>query len=462
MMAQSDPPTLCEGRYQLREILGEGGMAVVYKAFDTHLRVERAIKRLVPAAARIPEARARLETEARAMASLAHPNVVAVFDIRRDGDDIFLVMELITGGTLWEWVRSHGPMPPRMAASTLLPVLEAVAVAHRAEIIHRDLKPHNILIDAEGKPRVADFGIAHVRARTAEGSYTRTGSILGTWAFMAPEQRHSARGVDERSDIYALGATLFALLTAEAPFDLFAADQDARLLAGIPKALAELIKRATRYDPADRYQTVSEMVAAIEAAMPGLEALPQDTPNLTQRPLPSREPGFATAGLATQSELDESQSLNTDSPAAKVLFRRRRLFSELEMDGLDAPPPRPSTRWSLLGAMAPALVALLAGGLVLLAAHRNQSRGLALFLTRLGFSSIHAHGEAEQVFLRDGTGEPREPGLLSPGTYEVEARFPGVEAFTPAGTVQLEEGQLLELHCEAADRRCRTRQATDG
>ncbi len=431
-------------------------MAVVYRAFDEHLRVDRAVKLLVPPAARIPEARARLETEARAMASLAHPNVVAVFDIRRDGDDVFLVMELVEGGTLWDWIRACGPMPPRMAVSTIRSVLDAVEAAHEASVIHRDLKPHNIMIDVDGTPKVADFGIAHVRAPLSDDSFTRTGTVLGTWAFMASEQRHSARSVDRRSDIYALGATLFSLLTAEAPFDLFAADQDARLLAGIPSPVADVIRTATRYNPDDRYQTAVEMTAALDATLPLLDPVPKGTTPLGAAPTVASRHGEPTTGLATEAALDEGtgDSVSTTGPAADVLFRRRRLFSELEIDGFGGKPAQPAAHSKLLAAMGPALIALLAGGLVLLSATKSQNRTAAIVMARLGVSSIHVHGDAEEVSLLDSDGVHCTPGHLPLGTYQVTARFPDMDTFVTAGSVDLGENQLVELHCSAASKRC--------
>ncbi len=347
-MLHTENTTLCQGRYRLMEILGEGGMAVVYKAFDEHLRIERAIKLLVPAAARIPEARARLETEARAMASLAHPNVVAVFDIRRDDRDLFLVMELITGGTLWDWVRNHGPMPPRVAVQVMLPVLRAVGAAHDAGVIHRDLKPHNIMLDGSGDPKVADFGIAHVNTPLADGAYTRTGTVLGTWAYMAPEQRHSARKVDERTDLYSLGATLFSLLTAEPPFDLFAADQDTQLLEGIPAPLADQIRRATRYNPEDRFQTATEMSEALEALLADLPAIPTDSPRLGSSPHERSESADATAAFSATDT--RGRSPLRSAPAAQRSLRGRRGCRELrggqplEAAGYRRPSPHRGAR----------------------------------------------------------------------------------------------------------------------
>ncbi len=306
-----DLSTLDNGRYQLQEILGQGGMAIVYKAWDERLRVERAIKILSPRVARRQSLRKRFENEARTMARLAHPNIVSVTDVVKEGDRFFMVMELVTGGTLWDWVTAHGRMPPRLALEYAIPVLEAMGAAHEAGVIHRDLKPQNIMLTAEGKPKVTDFGIAHVQDLFNTSNLTRTGSVMGTWGYMAPEQRQSARDVDGRSDIYALGATVYAIVTADLPVDLFAAAQDDEVLDRVPHELRPLIRKATRYRADDRYQDVAEMVAACRAVQAELPELPEGTPRLgadpdrkpAPTPIPAARPQpiAATASMAMES-----------------------------------------------------------------------------------------------------------------------------------------------------------------
>ncbi len=439
-MRPPDLPSLCQGRYQLLEILGEGGMAVVYKAFDEHLRIHRAIKLLVPAALRLPEARARLETEARAMASLDHPNVVSVFDIRKDDGALFLVMELIPGGTLWDWVRVHGPMPPRMATQLIIQVLSAVGAAHAEGVIHRDLKPQNIMIDARGTPKVTDFGIAHVQGPLSDASFTRTGTVLGTWAFMAPEQRHSARQVDRRTDLYAIGATLYAILTANQPFDLFAADQDARLLAGLPEGLAAIIRRATRYNPTDRYDDALEMVEALVEVMGELDPIPEGTPELGTAPTLQLDQGADTAAFD-----DAGGPSHTDGPAADLIFGRRS-SGHFEADDLAGTPELPLL-WKLLITIAPALVAMVAGGAVLLwRGHEAEESPTT--------SSVVVRGEALTVELIDAQDRSWAPGPLQPGAYRVEARFTDQAPLLPAGEFTLPEGTTLTLTCSERDKRC--------
>ena len=290
-------PTLADGRYRLVEILGEGGMAVVYRAWDERLQVERAIKLLAPQVARQADLRERFENEARTMASLSHRNIISVHDIGQDGDEIYMVMELVEGGTLWDWVSCYGEMPPGLALQAIRPVLGAMGAAHLAGVIHRDLKPQNIMLTTEGQPKVSDFGIAHVQDPLANRHLTRTGTVMGTWGYMAPEQRHSARQVDGRSDIYAIGATLYAVTSGQVPVDLFAADEDGELLGDMASALAEVIRRATRYKPEARYQDVEQMRRALDEAARELPGVDEDVAPLGTLPEGTRSEAHSTFDL---------------------------------------------------------------------------------------------------------------------------------------------------------------------
>ena len=203
-------------------------MAVVYKAFDTRLDVPRAVKLLKSDVDKLGQL--RFFDEARTMAKLHHRNVVMVHDVASDGQNAFLVMELIEGGSLADYLQQHGVLPQRMAADVGIAVLEGLAVAHENGVVHRDIKPHNILVDGEGTPKVTDFGIA----QAAGYATTRTGAMVGTLAYMAPEQRVDAKGVDLRADIYAVGGTLYNLLTGVDPFDLYNRELYDKLYAGVP------------------------------------------------------------------------------------------------------------------------------------------------------------------------------------------------------------------------------------
>ncbi len=258
-------------------------MATVYRAYDERLQVYRAIKVLSIKLAKHPVIQERFLNEARTMARLHHPNIVGVHDVGSDGERSFIVMEIVEGGSLMDYITEHGPMHTRLAADATLALLSALGVAHDAGVIHRDIKPQNILLSRRGRAKVTDFGIAHVADDSSDRSLTKTGSVMGTWGFMAPEQRVSARKVDGRSDVYAVGATLYTLLTNQMPVDLFAAEMDESVLEGIEQNLAGIIRESTRYRPDDRYPDVEAMRAAVEAIRDQLPEPGPDVPKLGGR-----------------------------------------------------------------------------------------------------------------------------------------------------------------------------------
>jgi len=280
----SDPKLLAGGRYILVEPLGEGGMATVYRAWDQRLEVWRAIKVLAPHLGRRKKLVARFEAEARTMALLEHPNVVRVYDVATDGEYAYIVMELVSGGCIVDWMEVNGRVPPRLAAEICAEVAKALHAAHESGVVHRDVKPHNILLDRKGVCKVTDFGIARVN-RVGQG-LTRTGAVMGTWGYMAPEQRTDASSVDRRADVYALGAMLYAITTDRAPMDLFAWDRDPTVLQGLHPAFEPVVKKACAYERGDRYATADELRNLLLGIA---EILPEVAPDLP--PLVSREAG---------------------------------------------------------------------------------------------------------------------------------------------------------------------------
>ena len=280
----SDAFTLGNGRYRLIMPLGEGGMGTVWRAVDGMLGAERAIKILAPEMAAKAKIRQRFDNEARAMARLSHPNVVQIVDVGVDDGRPYMVMEVIDGGSAEDWCQRHGPMSPRLVCDVAIAVLNALEAAHAEGVVHRDVKPANVLLTSYGTVKLTDFGIAHVD----DAALTRTGTVMGTWAFMAPEQKADAKSVDARSDVFAVGATIVALLTGEAPADLLAPESTAQLAATLPPTLAEIIRVATRLRPEDRYATAADMRAALRAVHADLPTDPA-APSLGQKllaPLP--------------------------------------------------------------------------------------------------------------------------------------------------------------------------------
>ncbi|WP_415976896.1 Stk1 family PASTA domain-containing Ser/Thr kinase [Rhodococcus sp. 077-4] len=273
---------MLDRRYRIDAPIARGGMSTVYRGLDTRLDRPVAVKIMDPKFAEDPQFVQRFEFEARAVARLSHPGLVAVYDHGRDGEHAFLVMELVEGGTLRELLRERGPMPPHAAVAVIRPVLEALAVAHRAGLVHRDIKPENILISDDGDVKIADFGL--VRA-IAASTVTSSSVILGTAAYLSPEQVTTG-SASASSDVYGVGVVLFELLTGRTPFtgdtSLSIAyqriDNDvplpSTLIAGVPPQFDDVVERATVRAPEHRYRNADDMARALRAAASAL-ALPE-------------------------------------------------------------------------------------------------------------------------------------------------------------------------------------------
>ncbi len=205
---------LLDGRYRVEGRVAVGGMATVYRAVDTRLDRVLALKVMHPALATDTGFVERFIREAKAVAKLAHPNVVGVFDQGADGTYVYLAMEYVAGCTLRDVLRERGALQPRAALDILEPVLAALGAAHRAGLVHRDMKPENVLIGDDGRVKVADFGL--VRAVDTQTSAS-TGALLGTVSYLAPEQIGHGP-VDQRADVYACGVVLYEMLTGRKPY----------------------------------------------------------------------------------------------------------------------------------------------------------------------------------------------------------------------------------------------------
>ncbi len=298
-----DLGTMAEDRYELVRVLGRGGMATVYQAWDTRLDLHRAIKILEPAMLQSQAMRERFDREARVMARLRHPHILAVHDIGEEEGKPYIIMELLTGGTLADLVEECGGLDPLRALTTCRQVLEALEFAHGQGVVHRDIKPENVLLDEQGSAKVMDLGIA--RWTTDPRDLTRTGSVLGTWAYMAPELRTDATRAGVASDVFAVGAMLFACLTCRPPFDLYASDLRSVHFDGVPVSLHGLIQRATAYEPSQRYPSARAMIEAVDDATasiggqgePGLPdepPVPPEPASVAPTPAPARRsPGSA-------------------------------------------------------------------------------------------------------------------------------------------------------------------------
>lgn len=272
------------GNYILLDRLGKGGMGQVYKAL--HRRLERivALKVLPAPSTRSPEAVKRFQREARAAARLCHPNIVTAFDADEARGVPFLVMEYVEGEDLAQWVKKHGPLPVSVAVDYTLQAARGLEYAHRQGVIHRDIKPSNLLLDRRGQVKVLNMGLARIEqaANVPRGNgedLTRTGQIMGTVDYMAPEQSLNTHDADARSDIYSLGCTLFALLTGDPPYrgqtlvERILAHREAPIPSlrsfrpDVPEALDRLFQRMVAKQPLHRPQSMEEVVAELEAIL---------------------------------------------------------------------------------------------------------------------------------------------------------------------------------------------------
>ncbi|MBI9047271.1 MAG: serine/threonine protein kinase, partial [Anaerolineaceae bacterium] len=271
------------GRYHIRESLGQGGMAVVYKAFDTTLERDVAVKFIRTGEIGTnyhDQVMKRFEQEAKSLARFDHPNIITVFDYGQYENVPYLVMQYQPGGTLRDLTGQ--PMDCRKAVTLVRKLTDGLQYAHNYKVIHRDIKPANVLITKEGEPKLTDFGIAKVLDQTQRVNtlYTPTSVAMGTAQYMAPEQFVNSK-VDQRVDIYALGVVLYELVTGRRPYD---ADtplaigimqkseplpSPAEFNPGVESALENVIIKALALDPLHRYQSMQEFGKALQNLLDG-------------------------------------------------------------------------------------------------------------------------------------------------------------------------------------------------
>ena len=292
--------------YKVLEKIGQGGMGVVYRAEDTNLGREVAIKVLPEQFTKDPQRLARFEREAQLLAQLNHPNIAAIYGLEEVDGVRFLALELVEGDTLAERV-ARGRLPVEEALEVCRQIAEGMEAAHEKGVIHRDLKPANVKVTPEGKVKILDFGLAKAfegevpvtdisHSPTLTEEMTRAGAILGTAAYMSPEQ---ARGeeVDKRADIFAFGCVLYELLTGKRAFGgKTVTDTLAKILEGVPDwealpentpwRIQELLHRCLSKDPDDRILHIGEARIQIKKAVkePGI-SLPTGVTSTVQPPI---------------------------------------------------------------------------------------------------------------------------------------------------------------------------------
>ncbi|WP_433441819.1 Stk1 family PASTA domain-containing Ser/Thr kinase [Nonomuraea sp. CA-141351] len=290
---------LLDGRYRIESRIARGGMATVYLALDIRLDRTVALKVMHPSLAQDPAFVRRFIGEAKSVASLSHPNVVHVFDQGTDNDVVYLSMEYVPGKTLRDILRERGRLPAREALEIMIPVLAALGAAHQAGMVHRDVKPENVLMTDDGRVKVVDFGLARAIEATNQ---TRTGVMIGTIGYMAPEQVTTG-AADVRSDVYAAGIMLFELVTGQQPYDgetpmsvAYRHVHDtvpapSSLVPDVPPLIDTLVAHKTAREPDNRPADATAMlVAAVDTH--------RMLPRMTNPPMSHSQPHARTTSAA--------------------------------------------------------------------------------------------------------------------------------------------------------------------
>lgn len=326
------------GKYSIEERIGHGGMGVVWKAHDPDLNRTVAIKVLAPSLAQSFTSRRRFQREARAAAAISHPHVLTIHAVEEENDTPFLVMEYVSGGSLKAYVASRGKLHPLEVIQFSCQIAQGLAAAHAQGVIHRDVKPGNVMLHEGGmRVRLVDFGLA--RAAFDNSELTSHDQMLGTPAYMAPEQLCGHR-IDARADLFSLGCVMHYMLTGHSPFQRRTKAETIHTILSasprplleidpsIPPALAEVVDRLLRKDPDERYQSAFEVAAILERYLIQLNQAPTDEianilarPRLTGRTRRRKTLGAAFAvGLAAVALLlwtmFRPSTISNDHPAS--------------------------------------------------------------------------------------------------------------------------------------------------
>lgn len=413
------------GNYQVIERIGVGGMATVYRARQTNIKRDVAVKVIQPGLSLNAEFIKRFEREAETIAGLSNPHIVKLFDFGQHNETVYVVMELLTGGSLQDLI-SQNPIQPERAGRLLEQVSNALDYAHERGIIHRDLKPQNVLLDARGNAILTDFGIAKLISENTR--LTGTGLAMGTPAYMAPEQWQGAK-LDSRSDIYALGVLLYEMLTGQLPF---LADTPAHLMfmhlqeqprslraftANIPLELDTVTQTALAKNPDQRYQSAGEMSVAYYDALGGRPSsrkyavgslplpdnatMPLARPSAQQPSIVPAAPSAPSPAASQAAARPVTPNRASQAPVSAPLYEDDRTDMILTPAATRLPPPppvaptqatrpapAPNTRSGLFAGIGVFAVILALGGIAIVPTVLTQQAGAQTAAAETLFSGL--------------------------------------------------------------------------
>ncbi|GAB2867929.1 Stk1 family PASTA domain-containing Ser/Thr kinase [Actinoallomurus bryophytorum] len=431
-----------DGRYRVQARIAQGGMATVYVGHDTKLERTVALKVMHANLVGDAEFVRRFIAEAKHAAALSHPSVVAVYDQGTDKGYVFLAMEYVPGRTLRALLTERGRLGPRQALEIMQPVLAALAAAHRAGMVHRDVKPENVLLNADGRIKVADFGLARTESASKQ---TKTGMLIGTVGYLAPEQVLSG-DADSRSDVYSAGIMLFELLTGRQPHQggtpLSVAYKHVNevvplpssVIPGLPPQIDALVASATNRDPARR---PSDAVHFHTAAGEVYRTLPRDIDETLADVTPVTATNPTTPALAAASTPDSATHTFNAGSGTQMLGPHTMAIGH--GDHPSPPPPPAGLKDRLLrppglyGVIAAAVVViLLLGGLVYTVTVGNTEHVPKL----VGLSEEDARVQAAKVGLKVKRGDSR---------YDDNVPKDKVAEVQPKVGTEVKKGSLLTL-----------------
>lgn len=425
------------GRYLLKDKVGTGGMATVYRAQDQVLNRTVAVKIMLPQYAGDATFAARFKQEAQAAAGLSSPYIVGVYDWGKDGDTYYIVMEYLRGTDLKSGIRSHGALDPKKVAQIGSQICAALSVAHKHEIIHRDIKPQNIMVLPDGNIKVMDFGIA----RAKNSHLTQDNNVLGTAHYVSPEQTRGQE-LGPTSDIYSLGVVMYECATGQVPFDGDDAISVAlkqvnelpvppsQLNPNLDADLERIILRCMEKDPANRFQTADELRQTLNAYLAGRQV---DVPE------PTRVIGAVPAGGAGATETrvmsDQTQAMARPAGIGNTAVRSGSGMSSSASGGAD--PYGGKKKGGKGKIVAGVVTALAIIGIIAFAAFSALNSGAKTVTVPnvLGYTQEDATEELRSLNL----------GVKTSSGYSDEYEEGEVMSQTPSGGLQVEEGYEVEI-----------------